>query len=367
MITKTKGQIFLPIKIALAITMAVSSSLGATSFAPDHYVSYDIKAGPFNATLVTLTDQFINAVNFMVIRPIKLLNPAVKTHAGTTSTIQNQNLHYTAYQIATRSLPKIHKKVTISNQFGTFTLDSFAPSRLLVPTSKTEVTLSSDGISAIPVGDHYLCYDIKPQTLSPVQFGFLTDQFRNRAFDVVKASRICNPVHKVHGAVDYPILNDFDTNHLMCFDLKKIRVRRVVDLSDQFGDKRGLVLNDDELCLPSTKNPITNDQCEGALPDNQGVCSGLCPNVNDSCLPDPTTGFCACVSAPSSCSGSAGANGVCNGDCSDATKICVPNSTTQVCECHTICGSAATPECSGDCPVGSQCGLAAGGGSCICS
>jgi hypothetical protein len=287
--------------LAVLLCVSVHSALQAQNlpFSPDHYISYDVVQEPpgFVPVSVILQDQFIQAstFNFKVIKAIKILNPAKKIHANQTFNIQNTNLHYTAFQIQTISPINITKKVNVTNQFGNFTLESFVPDRILVPTRKIHLGAdriadlqAQNGLGAappatnIPAGDHYLCYAITAQLSQNPGAVALQDQFRTRTIDALVPKHLCNPVAKTHKGKLSPILNNDSSNHLMCFALPKLTIlNKRVGYLNQFGGKTLRVTNDDELCVPSTKVEVTScgfsdGECGGSCPDGE-----FCGDIGD--------------------------------------------------------------------------------------
>lgn len=345
---------YLSMLILLIVTF-VSENLAAQQFSPDHYLTYDIKATPFIRRTVTLEDQFIEPTDFRVRRPNKLFNPTVKRHNNKVFPISNEKLHYTAYDVEPAQPVQVDATVRVFNQFGSFVFDRFEPTRLLVPTAKrvvgrsTELT-DEDEAEVVNNADHYLCYDIEPITVT-TQGGFLKDQFRSRDFTTLIATRLCNPVAKEHNGKRFEIINNDSTNHLMCFQLDRKRIFRLVTLADQFGRRGAAVYRDDEICVPSEKLKIP-EECEGSLPDDDGICNGTCSDPAAQCLPT-AAGPCRCQTEPQLCEETIpGADGTCNGLCPE-NQICRPDASGEKCACVddiTPCGITPEGLCGGVCP-----------------
>lgn len=355
---------------------SVEAPLPALLFEPDHYLSYDIKAGPHRAVIVTLQDQFLGPVPFVVNKPIKLLNPALKRHNNTVIDIKYPRLHYTVYDIRLLEEISINADVLVFNQFGQFSLNEFRPSRLLAPTRKilqSSTTNPSDDTAPNQSlkADHYLCYDVPPQTVN-VDLVYLKDQFRSRGLQNqnLVVTRLCNPVAKRHDDKFFEILHNVETNHLLCFDIPNKEIFKIGSLIDQFGNKAAIALNDDEFCVPSVKIKLTSDQCEGSLPDFENQCNGLCPNPTDVCLPDPISQLCRCSDTiPTQCADTVpDSDGQCNGECPD-NQICIADLTNDSCQCQEItfpCGLGEDGQCGGACPTGETCIALPGTIECEC-
>lgn len=346
--------------IAFMITFGFLFSLGLSAneaFVPDHYLSYDIKTATLHSHKIRLKDQFISWTDFVVNKPNKLLNPTLKRHNNTVNPIKNPLLHYAAYRLDYEHDLHISANVIAINQFGTFKLDTFRPESLLVPSLKRHLNWFDDSSQSVP-GDHYLCYTIPPITIDN-QFGFLKDQFRSRIFETLTATKFCNPAAKIHDGKQFDIVNDVEGNHLMCFDIGKRRILRFVELLNQFGNKKALVANDHEVCVPTIKIHIPTE-CKGSKPGDGGVCNGECP-TSEICRID-AAGLCACFPEQPSCEDSTpNSDGVCNGTCTDPNAICISDSTNNKCLCVPLTPPCldTLPDpagvCGGSCPIGETC------------
>lgn len=353
------------ITLAAFLVGTISFGINATEnkpFQPDHYLSYNIKTGPMRSHKVSLRDQFMDWTDFIVTDPIKLLNPTLKRHNNQVFPINNPQLHYTAFQLKETAPSNISAKVLVHNQFGNFTLDKFRPDRLLAPTHKKVLSLFGSDNEATP-GDHYLCYEIPPVTVT-TSFGFLKDQFRSREFETTLiAKRFCNPVAKIHEDKLFEIENDDITNHLMCFELDKKRILKLVELVNQFGRKKAVVTSDDEICVPSLKIHLPVE-CKGSLPNDEGLCNGQCPNPDDICRAETASGLCSCFPGhPLPCTdGIPDSQGICNGQCDDPNTICLADPASNKCNCipttPKFCSDGLPDpagQCNGECPRGEAC------------
>ena len=240
---------------------------------PDHFMCYKAKRTPqtpkFQAVTVTLDDQFESG-SFEVKKPKALCAPANKNGEG----VRDEDTHLESYLIkgAADHVPQIGVQVT--DQFGSLSVDTIKPVRILVPSTK--------GIGAAPTNqladnvDHFKCYKVRvtPGTdkfAKDVQ-ATVVDQFENRLYDVKKPFRLCTPVGK-NGA---EIINP--AGHLMCYKAKRadgqpdhVKVEGQIHLSNQLGiDQRLDTVKEETLCVPAVKN----DEAQGADVDNDGVFDG---------------------------------------------------------------------------------------------
>lgn len=358
------------------LSLSLSAVQISQQFEPDHYLSYDIKTTSIRKHTVSLRDQFIDWTDFRVVKPKKLLNPTVKRHNNKVYEIARPRLHYTAFEIKAAEPIDVVAPVVVTNQFGTFTLDKFRAELLLAPSLKKSLSsfdeeLDPDDEIAL-TADHYLCYEI-PRFEVETSSGFLKDQFRGREFGRLVARRFCNPVAKIHNDKIFEIINDVQNNHLMCFDLEKERILKAVALLNQFGLKKALVFNDDQLCVPSTKIRIP-EPCTGSVPDNEGICNGVCENTTDICVPT-AAGICDCVpNEPQLCSDTFPDEGICNGVCFGTNEVCLPDTTNQQCRCfppETKPCVDSTPNSDGTCNgfcenPNQQCVVDAANNTCLC-
>lgn len=235
------------------VSLATCSTSHGYTFVPDHYISYELKTGPFSKTTVTLQDKFIGPLDFRVHKPTQLLNPALSLNQSSMGRIKNEYLHYTAYDIVPTKSVRVDQNIVTTNEFGSFFLQQFSPSRLLVPTQKT-YNLPNAFEKILQIADHYLCYDIAAQSITTNIS--LKDQFRDREFNGLIARRFCNPVEKTHLNQHFQIGNDTETNHLMCFNVDDKEIFKLATLHDQFSQKTGVVHKDDEICVPSTTRTL---------------------------------------------------------------------------------------------------------------
>ena len=138
--------------------------------------------------------------------------------------------------------------VTVSNQFGTKTMDLVKPDRLLVPTAKSVV-----GPPAMPEAfgtDHFKCYKIAYAKLRV--FGVtIEDQFGGMTVDIRKPTHLCLHADKNGEGILDPIQN------LMCYKVvvssgtPPPQLPPVLYSINQFGPDSFPAYGPRDLCVPS--------------------------------------------------------------------------------------------------------------------
>jgi hypothetical protein len=230
---------------------------GGDYFAPfDHFHCYKAKTTPgtprFTATTVTLADQFESG-SFRVKKPKALCPPANKNAEG----LRDAVTHLESYLIAGTTASAPETGVVVRDQFGTLTVDTIKPDRLLVPTGK-----ALGGPATAPTSDldHFKCYRVR---LTPGSARFprgiqasVVDQFEDRLYNVRRPTRLCTPVDKDGGGITDP------DGHLMCYRVTPASgepshtpVTGQIHTANQFGAGRLNTIREDELCVPAAKNP----------------------------------------------------------------------------------------------------------------
>jgi len=362
------------LRIATMISLCTSTKAIAQGFEPDHYLSYHIKAMPFSTESISLSDKFIDWTEFIASNAFKLFNPALKIHDGNEFAAQYPDLHYAAYKLVDAESITINQAIHVSNQFGEFDIDQLNPNYLLLPTRDGYLHGRAENDAVTQVADHYLCYDIPEQIIEAVD-GVVSDIFQTREFSTIKATRLCTPTAKIHDGNQYDIINDVNSNHLMCFEIEKRRLFKIMLFFNQFGAQKALVSRDSEICLPSTLT-ITPDVCGDSAPDDNGICGGICENPGDVCQTSEDGQSCGCVTPPPpACKDTApDDNGVCGGTCPNAGDVCEASADGTTCGCVTppppACKDAGPDEsgvCGGTCPnAGDTCETSADGTTCGC-
>lgn len=271
----------------------------------DHFLCYrvrDVTVPPFAPVPgVSLSDQFESG-SFDVKKPLALCAPANKRGEG----IVDEVTHLKSYRLRPHIKHVRQRNVRVVNQFGEVFVDTVNSDRLLVPTAKNLTTAPPEpGPTNV---DHYKCYKVaiskgrpKFQPLSQVA---VADQFESRLFDLKKPTHLCTPVSTNGGAIKNP------AGHLLCYQASLSRTEpkqpphapvRSINVNNQFGPERLDTVKEEELCVPSLKNPqatttsstttsttmprcrdgVVNQASEECDPPDDAACPGQC-------LPDCT-------------------------------------------------------------------------------
>ena len=233
----------------------------------DHFLSYQIKkskgAPKFEKREVFLSDRFGEG-DFEVKKPVALLNPAGKNGEG----ITDRETHLISYRVKGPDFEEL-ENVPFEDQFGELLLDVKRPDRLLVPASKNLSFPPDPPIIPDINLEHFPCYPVEES--DPTQgdddddddddgggdLGIqasVEDQFTQpKLFDVIRPTRLCNPVDKEGEGIKNP------DNQLLCYQVKPARGeprhRRIrnIFVHDQFGPKQVDAIKERELCVPSKK------------------------------------------------------------------------------------------------------------------
>ena len=278
----------------------------------DHFLCYKAAttAGTprFQAVTVSTADDFETA-NGDAKRPKALCEPANKADEG----VRDTATHLESYIFKSATTHTPQTGVVVRDQFGTLTLDTIKPDRLLVPSGK-----ALNAAAPAPTGsvDHFKCYKVRrtPGTARFVrQNGVkVVDHFENRFYDVIRPLRLCLPVSKNAGSIID------EASHLVCYKTKAAaggpahtRVQNQIRVNNQFGtDQRLNTIKEDELCVPATRNPGNTQGWEVLVRDTfSTLASGGVPA--DSARPNstynhPLAGLLPALSFPPTPSGNRG-------------------------------------------------------------
>jgi hypothetical protein len=231
----------------------VGQDLGPST---DNFMCYKSKRTPATPKLdnvegLPLDDQF--EMGTATVKKGKALCAPADTGAG----VNDDVTHMTSY-ILKSDVAHVSQTVTVTDQFGTLSLDTVKPQRLLVPTNKG--LGSAPGTDPATNRNHFKCYKVKrtPQTPKFEQAAgvHVVDQFEDRLYDIKKPTRLCVPVDKNGEGIPSP------TAHLMCYKAKRAdgqpdhtRVEGQIHLRNQFGNDQQLdTVKEVELCVAAVKN-----------------------------------------------------------------------------------------------------------------
>lgn len=272
----------------------------------DHYMSYRVRRAPRTARFnpfgpVTLTDQF-RSTDYLVIKPSGIGVPASKNEEP----ILDPVIHLEEYRL--KQAPQQarfsrQRNVNIINQCNNLDLEVLKPLSILVPTHKDLVSEPTAPVD--PDVDHFLCYaarvqarDDQGERLPRFPRGTqvdVADQFQTRRYDLLKITKLCNPVDKTGNPVFLrkpnrgqpvptftPALRNHPDDHLVCYAARLAKrsipqqsicgganppgnrgepinpkqekhERRAIFLNNQFGAEQQQTVKEVELCLPSAK------------------------------------------------------------------------------------------------------------------
>jgi hypothetical protein len=165
--------------------------------------------------------------------------------------------------------------IRVDNQFGTLQIDTTAPSRLLVPASKS-LTVPVDAPDAAAHNvDHFQCYRASVTARTP-RFQKRTvavlDQFNTseRRLTVLGVSALCNPASVNGEAVKNP------SDHLVCYRVAPERGQprharlTAIHTADRFGPEQIDTISEDTLCVPSTKTLPTVGALDAEMTEDDG-------------------------------------------------------------------------------------------------
>jgi hypothetical protein len=208
---------------------------------------------------VHMVDDFEDAA-FDLIRPARLCNPASIDERPAA----DPKTHLEAYIIrpsAGSSGVVPHRFVRVLDEVGTLVVDLVKPELLLVPSSRDgSVTLPPPNPSAHNVS-HYKCYRVKrskgsakfPRGLQLTRSDELTTS--PKIYDIVRPIHLCRGV-----SADGSVIKNPETQ-LTCYQVKAAvgqpRFNGGINVftNNEFGDDIIGPVRDDEICVPSKKNP----------------------------------------------------------------------------------------------------------------
>ncbi len=282
----------------------------------DHFLCYRTQPLPAQPPFdpvpgVPVEDQFGAAV-VDVAAPVALCAPVDKNDEDPEAPAHADHLR--RYPVSPRGELPMAVGQKILNQFGTLFLDVLSPTALFVPTAKN--------LSAIPAAppapavDHFLCHPVqRPRgapPFEPIPGVRVADQFGARRIDVLEPTRLCAPADKrgedpgapQHGA------------HLLCYraQLSPLVVQSpggegpptviaqtfqspvaAAYTNDQFGPERLQLVDVEELCVPSQKNPPDDAElplnCDDGLFCTEDRVVEYEPEADFDPPPTPTPGY----------------------------------------------------------------------------
>jgi hypothetical protein len=221
----------------------------------DAQLCYTVRSlAPFSPIVGLGIDDQLESSSVTVRKPAALCLPA----SANGDPVLDPTTHQESYK-AKQALRHVKQHgLQVSDRFGTRSLDTVAPDRLLVPT-----TTNPGPLPPLPptpgVADHFKCYRVRvsPGT-TPFPAGTslsVADDFENRTLVLKKPSRLCLPADVNGTGIVRP------GSSLLCYQAKRAagapkheRVSPILTANGfgagQLGSKR-----EDELCLPATVAP----------------------------------------------------------------------------------------------------------------
>jgi hypothetical protein len=187
-------------------------------------------------------------------------NPALKVVPTGEFPIVNPDWHFLGWQI---TAAQSSATVTASNQFGTATLVTAAPTELLVPSWKSLTGKPNQTPNTPPGEDHYTCYPVKylagTAPYHPPVPVKVNDEFSPAALTTVKVANptvLCVPTEKILPTGQVFPINNPSLNYV-CFKVSKTPIRNPVWDQNQFGQGKVTIVNTKTLCLPTTLGTTT--------------------------------------------------------------------------------------------------------------
>ncbi len=191
---------------------------------------------------VSLADHF-GPSTARVLRGKRFCAPADKNGEDPTAPLDPDHLAAYTIKQTTPHFARV-RDFTVSNQFGTTTLDLVRPDALFVPSAKSH---SGPIASYTPAIDHFKCYKARGR----LRTGSITvtDQFGSIDGAIKRAVRYCAPVDKNGEGILDP------GTHLVCYQFRGAAGAPTADMLyslNQFGPDTFTVFGPRELCVPST-------------------------------------------------------------------------------------------------------------------
>ncbi len=214
----------------------------------DHFQCYETPREPFAALTGVQLDDTFGASTVTLVRLKRLCNPADKNGEDPTAPLHTTHL---AGYILKQTSPRFKtiRGVSVTNQFGTITVDLGKPDYLLVPTAKG-INGPPGPLLGDPAVNHFKCFKAR-RAKTRVTNLTVIDQFGTIVLDVKKPAQLCVPTDKNgEGIVDPDAF-------LTCYRIRQtneplFRGLEPIFIDNQFGPSTISVDHLRELCVPST-------------------------------------------------------------------------------------------------------------------
>jgi hypothetical protein len=161
---------------------------------------------------------------------------------------ENRRAHLQCYTITPKP---VRRPVAVRNQFGSVRLVTVAAKQLCAPASKAPAGRRLTPLDPVDQIDHFTCYSVRTVTVRLPRVS-LKDQFGTRRFLPAQINQLCVPTAKNGEPVQHAV------EHLVCYSQRAsadFGAQRV-HTRDQFGSRTVVVQAPGMLCVPSSKKPL---------------------------------------------------------------------------------------------------------------
>jgi hypothetical protein len=211
-----------------------------------HFQCYDVRNVPFASQQVTLTDVF-GSRSAEVRRFANLCAPSDKNAEDPGA--PSDEAFLASYELRKPGAAAMVAGQTVTNQFGTLSLDVRSPRSLLVPSSFSTTEPPSSVTGAFL--DHFTCYDVRVTNRTPKfesRTVSVTTPFETVDVLVRKPHRLCVPVNKHGEDPDAP----GHPQSLLCYLAKAPgKVTSPVFIRNQFGAQENDARKRNDFCVPT--------------------------------------------------------------------------------------------------------------------
>ena len=248
---KILGGVILVVALVVAM-LTLRGNVAHVQPLHDHFKAYNVTGPPLPVPIdVVLEDQFGQMQG--VVDQVRMFSPPVEKFlpTGGISPIYHPENHLAWYPFQGTAE---ERTLLVTNQFGTdqeWVVKD--PVYLLLPSWKLYVNGLPTGLAPPSGLDHYLCYNVVSGPPVGLDGVMLTDQFHQELVTVGAPRVFCNPADKIVPDDGLPIYDN--ENHLACYDIAPHAMPFPLEVwaNDQFGDMMFMVLENEFLCVPSTK------------------------------------------------------------------------------------------------------------------
>lgn len=265
------------------VTLTPTTTLTPTPTpVPGHFQCYEVDRQPFSTIPgVTLSDVFAPDSTVNVRRLKRLCAPANKNGEDPAAPLRPDHLAGFEIRRSDPRFPTLFNQ-SVTNQFGTTTVDLLRPDILMVPSSKSLIG-SPDAPDPATI-DHLTCYKVKGgrKRVSGVT---VQDQFGTLTVDIKRAVRLCVATDKNDEGIPVPGVET------LCYEVRPARGVRFrgpnpIFINNQFGPQTIALTRPTELCVPSivTPSPAScgngviegTEECDTSPCGDQQACGADC-------------------------------------------------------------------------------------------